>query len=311
MFIFDNGLPRFLIKSSPLCFIDDDNDEEPVDNIEGDEVDQDEEEDDAEEEGQDPEENEGEDDDEEEDEEKVLVVTIGDDDPDDDDTAKPWVKELRAKHRESKKEIRELKEKLKIVDQKKENETLGEKPTMDDFDHDEELFSTALLTWNDNKTKHDATKEEAKQKEQKQTDDWNTKLEDHGAKKKKLAVDDMDEVEDDVFSVLSQTQKGLIIHTADDSALLTYGIGKNRKVLEKLAAISDPTLFVKELTKIEMTMKTSKRKLPPPPERKITGTGSFSGQDKKLDKLEKQADKTGDRTRIIAYKKRLKEKRRA
>ena len=54
-------------------------------------------------------------------------------------------------------------------------------------------------------------------------------------------------------------------------------------------------------------MKVQTRKPQTNPERKPTGSAPISGAvDSKLEALEKEADRTGNRSKVIAYKKSLK-----
>jgi len=57
-------------------------------------------------------------------------------------------------------------------------------------------------------------------------------------------------------------------------------------------------------------LKVTNRKPATAPEKVLTGTGSTSGSvDSTLDKLRAEAEKTGDYTKVTAYKRKLKQER--
>jgi inosine/xanthosine triphosphate pyrophosphatase family protein len=106
---------------------------------------------------------------------------------------------------------------------------------------------------------------------------------------------------------LNQTQQGIIVQGADDPALLVYALGKNPKKLQELSSISDPVDFAFKLAKLEAQLKVTNKKAPSP-ETRVKGakTGVSSGSsDKVLERLRNEADKTGDYTKVLSYKKKL------
>jgi hypothetical protein len=60
-----------------------------------------------------------------------------------------------------------------------------------------------------------------------------------------------------------------------------------------------------QIGKLEDKIKVERRKPLPAPDRPVTGTASLASTDKKLAQLEKEADRTGDRTALIRYRKSL------
>ncbi|WP_307880281.1 hypothetical protein [Acinetobacter seifertii] len=107
--------------------------------------------------------------------------------------------------------------------------------------------------------------------------------------------------------MLTQTQQGILLHGAEKPELLVYHLGKNPQKAKELAAIVDPIQFAFAAAKIDAQIKMTARKPSTSPERKPSGSGSFiNGPDKRLEELEREADRTGDRTKIIEYKRSLK-----
>jgi len=61
--------------------------------------------------------------------------------------------------------------------------------------------------------------------------------------------------------------------------------------------------------KLETQLKVSSKKSPPPPEKAIRGSGSGSGSvDSTLERLRAEAEKTGNMSKVIAYKQQLRKK---
>jgi hypothetical protein len=93
----------------------------------------------------------------------------------------------------------------------------------------------------------------------------------------------------------------------DAPARIVYNLGKNTKIREKLAKIKDPLVFTKEIIKLEMANK-QKSSEAPPPERRVSGGvgGKVARKDAHLDRLRTEAERTGDMTELLRYKRNLK-----
>jgi hypothetical protein len=282
-----------------------------VEEIEEDE--QEEESDEQEGESEDTEQEESEDDDdegkeesEEEGEEDEIVVSIGDEKPEEEKKAPKWVKDLRKSVREKDRKIKELEAKVNQSAAPKEPEkiTLGNKPKLSDdgIDYDEDLFHAKTEEWFLKKAQFDA--QERKQAELKQQQDlaWQKKLEAYDGGKKSLKVSDFEDAEEVALQSFNNVQQGLILQYAKNPALLVYALGKNKKRALELAKIDDHILFAIRANEIEKEVKAMPKKSIPSPERVINGTGKRTTFDSTLEKLRAKADKTGDYTQLLAYK---------
>ena len=234
-----------------------------------------------------------------EDESDEIVISLGEEvvTPKADDEKAPapeWVKELRKRTKEQEKTIREQQaqlDALKIPDQKA---ALGKKPSMSDdgIDYDEDAFAAAMEKWYDNKRVVDA--EEAKKREQAELQEksWNEKLQGYQEGRTKLA------------------KQGIIVSTIESAPHVMYALGKNPEKLKELKAITDPIQFTAALIRLESKM-TVTRKPATAPEKTVTGNTAIGGiNDKTLDRLREEGVKSGDMSKVIAYKKQLKEKSR-
>ena len=248
----------------------------------------------------------------EQEEQEQIVISIGDEqlvEPEEITKAPEWVKELRKANREKEKKIRELEQKLnQQTTPEKKREILGKKPTLEDHDYDAEKFEAALSDWVIQKQRVERQIEEEKKAEQDQIFAWNKRLQEYEKAKAELPVEDYDDAFNKVSQLFNQTQLGIIVQGAENPALVMYALGKKPEKAAELAKLSDPVKFAFSVARLqgEIKMGNVTRKSPPPPPetRIVSGTGR-SNVDKNLEALEREADRTGDRTRVYEYKRQL------
>jgi len=248
----------------------------------------------------------------EEGQEDEVVISIGEETPPQESKEAPeWVKNLRKKDREKTRQIKELERKLNEKDNTGSElkiPELGVKPKIEDFDYDSEKYETGLSDWFENKAIVD--KENAKQKEAKDASlkEWENQQSTYHKVKTELKVKDYDEAEFTVQDVLSRTQQGVIITGADKPAHVIYALGKNPKKLKEISQIKDPVKFIFAVSKLETQLKVStKRKPSTSPEGVVKGTSSgTSAIGATLDGLRKEATASGDYSKVIAYKNKVK-----
>lgn len=249
---------------------------------------------------------------EDQDDEEDRVVTIGDEPADEEDDASEeapgWVKKVRKVNRKLESEVkrlkRELQERSTATTAPAPPVTVPEKPTLKQFNYDAAKFEVALTEYHEKKKEYEAqvAAQEKAQEELKQK--WQQKHEVYATKKQEHKFRDFDDAEEVVSNSLSVTQQEIIVQGADDSALVVYALGKNPKKLEELGKITDPVEFAFKVAKLEAQLKVTSRK-PPAPERRVStgNAGGLSGTaDKTLERLRAEAEKTGDVTKVVAYK---------
>jgi hypothetical protein len=251
-----------------------------------------------------PDEAQAEDDDTDDDED---VVTIGDEKSDEPaDTAPAWVRDLRKKHRQMKQRNRELEQQLQQYQAPAVHEP-GPKPTLEGCDYDSDQYEQKLSDWYETKRKAEEAKAERKAKEEQQLKAYQEKIAAYQEKKKTLKVRDYEDAESLVEDTLSIAQQNIIIEGADNPALLVYALGKNPEKAKKLAEIKNHVRFAFEVAKLEKELKVSKRKPKTQPEKTIKGTGTLSGTtDRTLDRLREEAARTGDMSKVMAYRRKKK-----
>jgi len=250
---------------------------------------------------------------EEQKEEGEIIVSIGEDSPTEEEEAKPapdWVRNLRKENREKERRIKELESKLNAPKEDEKTLQLGAKPSLEQFDYDAEKYEAALEVWYETKRMIEHKEAEAKAATEKQRQQWNETLKAYEAKKTQLKVKDFDDAESVVTDSLDETKQGIILHAAKDPALLVYALGKNPKKVRELASVNDAVKFAYMLGSLEKDLKvTTKKSPPPPPEKRIKGTAPLSGTvDSTLERLREEAAKTGDLTKVIMYKRQIRNK---
>lgn len=234
-----------------------------------------------------------------------VIVSIGEESPpqEEEKPAPEWVRDLRKQHRELQKRNRELEAKLNQEPAAPAVQELGKKPTLEDFDYDAEKFEASLANWFERKRQTDEQVAKLQAERDNQAKEWQAKLDGYGKAKAELKVKDYDEAEAIAQESLNVVQQGVILQGAENPALLVYALGKNPKKAKELASISDPVKFAFAVAKLETQLKVTNRKAAPPPEKTVQGTGKVSGTvDSTLDRLRADAEKSGDYSKVMAYK---------
>jgi hypothetical protein len=195
---------------------------------------------------------------------------------------------------------------------------LPEKPTLESCDYDAAVFEEKLAGFYEAKRQHDAVIAEQAALQEKAEQRWQSKLSTYEEGKTKLGATDFDDAEATVAEILSapfpgimaeDVRMGIIKQGAKDPSALVYALGRNPEKARALAAIDDPVEYAFELGRMESGMKIVRNSKAPAPEKRISG-GSAPGitatNDRTLERLRAEAEKTGDMTKVVAYKRQMK-----
>ena len=246
--------------------------------------------------------------------EDEVVITIDGEAPapEEKEPAPAWVKELRKQNRELARQNRELQAKQQIQPAQPKTAVLGPKPTLEGCDYDGEKFAEELEKWH--ATKQEVAQQEASAKaaQAEQQKAWQTTLESYATKRAALKVPDYEDAEAATQDALNVTQQGVILQGAENPAHVVYALGNNPKKAAELAAITDPVKFAFAVAKLEQGLKVTNRKAStPPPEKTLSGSGAKSGTvDSQLERLRADAMKSGDFTKVVAFKRQMNSKSR-
>jgi hypothetical protein len=246
--------------------------------------------------------------------ETELVVSIGNEEPTPDPAAEQvqqapeWVKELRKQNREQQKRIRELERTMQAPAARGETNTAPpQKPTLADVDYDTGAYEEKLDGWYKAKAAYDSQEAKRQQERDAVKGAWEAKLTGYNTAKAELKAKDFEDAEEVIAATLSTTQQGIILDGAEKPALLIYALGKNPKKAAELAAITNPVAFAAAIGRLEATLKVTQRKPSAAPEKIVSGNAPKSGAiDNTLERLRDEAAKTGDMTKVMAYKRQQK-----
>lgn len=235
-----------------------------------------------------------------------VVVSIGEESPpqEEEQRAPEWVRELRKANREKERKIRELEAKLNATATETKPVALGAKPTLESCDYDSEEYEKKLAGWYEQKREYDAAEAEAQAQRDAEAKAWQDKLDSYAKARATLKVRDYEDAEAVALETFNVTQQGIVLQGSDNPALIIYALGKNTTKAKELASITDPVKFAFAVAKLETQLKVTNRKAAAAPERTIsTGGGRISGSvDSTLDRLREEALKTGDMSKVMAYK---------
>lgn len=242
------------------------------------------------------------------DEEEVVVSFDGEDATADQPNDSSVIRQLRQELKEARRQAQEAQR----ASSAKPKIEIGDKPTLEGCDYDQEVFEREYEGWRQRKEQAEAeTQQEQAQAEEAQRA-WQGDLQAYQAKKQALAIPDFDDAEELVTGKLSQVQQAVLVKAAADPAAMIYALSRNPGKLDEFARVKDPIKLAAMVARMEGKVQVVKRKKAPALDRAATGTATtLPNADKELEKLEKEAGRTGDRTKLIRYKASLKAKGKA
>lgn len=233
----------------------------------------------------------------------VLEFSFDDDGEDKDEfagqPAPEWVKEVRKENRELKRQLKQ-----RESQQHEQQQVLREKPTLDAHEYDSDAYEQDYAAWLSEKSQHEAKAQAEQQKYKHYDERYNSSVEAVRAK-----VADYDEIEQSIIDTVPAPRQALIKMLVDDPARMVVALGKSPAQLEKLAGLDD-IQFAKQIVLMEQQMsstsKSRNQNKPKPKTHELEGAAG--GADTRLAKLEAEADRTNDRSALIAYRKQMKNK---
>lgn len=236
-----------------------------------------------------------------EDDGDVLVV-FGDDEVESEPET-PTIRRMREALRDKDRRLKEALAKVPKVE-------VGEKPDLwDDCDGDPERFEIALDAWKQRKAEAEAAQNVQSATNDTARAEFDSELAEYAQQKTKLARPDFDTAETLVVGKLSPVQQSVVIMAAKNKAAMIYALGKYPDRLDALAEITNPVKLAVAAAELERSLKVqARKKASPPQERMRGGTPNNAPADQKEAALEKEADRTGDRTKLIAYRREQKQK---
>ncbi|GAS72858.1 hypothetical protein NGUA41_00863 [Salmonella enterica] len=216
-----------------------------------------------------------------------IQLTEEDDDHVDGQPAPQWVKDLRKNNREKEKELRELRRQLEEIQskpaevQQPQSDALPPKPTLESCDYDEVVFEQALTDWHEKKGRAEKSKQDQLRQQQEYQKNFQKRIDAHKERAAKLPVKDYQEMEEIARRELSDIQKEILIHAADEgSELIAYALGKNQQLRQRVATETDPiraAFLLGQISKQVSLAPKPKKAIKPEPE--VRGGGADAKQD--------------------------------
>lgn len=243
-------------------------------------------------------------------EEESFAIEL---DGEQEDQEPPLVKTLRQEIRERDKELATYRrasapEKVEV----------GPKPKLDDpdVDYDDDKLTAKIESWVARKNQAEAQEREAEQAARARQEADNKRTAAYYAKLAAIPLPEEEKqaAHSTVETALNHTLQAAIVHYAKNPANVVIALAKHPQKLNQMAQMSDPIEFILAMREMEGNLKVVNRKKPPAPEADSIQRGSApasASMDKKLDQMEKEAARTGDRTKLVAYKAELNKKRAA
>lgn len=219
----------------------------------------------------------------------------------------PLVKQLRQRTRDQERELSEYRKSAKPKVE------LGPKPTLEDCEYDEDKYEAAIEKWHEDKRQVETADAEEQRQAEVRNEEAQRRVVNYQSQMASLPLPpaEKDAAHQTVAGSLPHILQAAILNYCDNPAKIVLALAKHPAKLEQLASEPDPIKFILKIKDIERNLKVVNRKKPPSPESETIQSGSASlstSVDKELEKLEKEADRTKDRTKLVAYKKKLKAK---
>jgi hypothetical protein len=258
------------------------------------------------------------------DSEEEVIVSFGDEDssegggnknddvPEDEIKKAPeWVRKIRKENREKDKLVRQLereKQELesRLVEKNKPKEDLiplRVKPKLEDHAYDSDAFESDLEKWFSEKNNHESKLKEKHESEEVEKNAWQQKINDYNKRKSEYVVPDYDDAEKDVMAKLSPEQQAVLLKASKQPEKLVYALGRSPNKLDELSKKTDLIDFAVSVAIMETSVKVEKRKPSVPPDRFSSQISVAQNIQDALKHLEDEADRTGNRTHLVAFKK--------
>jgi hypothetical protein len=237
-------------------------------------------------------------------EEGETVISWADDEPGEGENQNSVLRKIRDRNKELARENAELRRNQQ--QQQQPAEELPPKPKPADFNYDDDAYDRARDEWEEKKQRITAQRDEQQRQTEALNREWQQDLNNYQAKREALAMDDYDEAIAPVRNRMNLAQQSVIVKAAQDPAAFSVALANSETRLNELAKIQDPFKLAAAIARMEGGVKVTKRRKSPQPDRPARGTARIASGgkvDKTEEKLIKDADETGDRTKLIAYRK--------
>lgn len=237
-----------------------------------------------------------------ENEEPEPFIGFADEEEEDESEQTPLVQRLRSEIRERDRKLAKL-ARAPETDDDPEPHVSDEPGSIEDFDYDSDRLRAAWQKHKEDLTAHAEWKVRQKGKEATREAEQIQTVKRVQQQAAQLGVKDFDAREARVREALSPIQLKAIVQYADNPAAMIAALGGSQTKLDELSSVSDPARFMMKLQDLQRGLKMGKKK-PPEPETRVHGGNAnlAAVTDKEEERLEREAARTGDRSKVIAYR---------
>ena len=185
------------------------------------------------------------------------------------------------------------------------DEVLGPVPTLESCDWDENRLAEAIEARAERKVQIERNRLAREDAAAKQAAADAAEAAEYVKSRSSLGARDYEDAEAEfVAAVPNPAFQRLIVRAADNPAAVIYALYKSPARLAELAAITDAAKMAAAVGKLEARLKVTKTVSKVQPEKRVVGGAPVStgGVERHLAKLEAEAERTGDRTKIYQFK---------
>ena len=183
-----------------------------------------------------------------------------------------------------------------------------DKPNLSDpdIDYDEELYAEKYFAWKVQSLQEEyehnqqVAKEEAIVKSyQEQEDQARNRYKENSKNIDKTILTNAENYVNEKFN---EEQLYILLHKCKNTPLVVAALKANQKESEKLLNITDRIDFAVSILEFEKKLRVNQRPSKAPEGDTRLSSNTRTGVTKSLEQLEKEADRTGDRTAVINFK---------
>lgn len=183
---------------------------------------------------------------------------------------------------------------------------VGERPRLEDFDFDEDRHADAVEAWSNRKVQRAEQDRQAAERQEAESRAWGEIETGYRNEVAKLNAPDFDTAEQEVADALPKEVMALILRTKAPGLVLALRNSPSKLAELSKLNLADAALMLGEL-KGRLVKQMGTRR-PPAPDRPVRGNAPTTTADKELARLEKEADRTGDRTALREYRAKLRKR---
>ena len=239
-------------------------------------------------------------------EEDEFPVIAFSDDPEEGEDETPLIKQLRQQVRDLSRKVNRRADEPEVSNDPE--PVVPPIPQIEDFEYDTDRHSEAIKARDAARDAHAEWRHRQTERESKRQTAEQERARAIEQQRKSLGVSDYEARAAEVHDRMSEQQIAILVSGADNPAQLIYALGRSPSRLDQLAGETNLAKFAVMIGKMEKDIRVMKRKAPPPESRVTGATAStaVTNDSKELAKLEAEADRSGDRSKVIAYKRSMK-----